>query len=80
MENHDNIVFLDKSSKNMDKAELFEWLTECCTPVQIGIIMGHIDLLEDNMLIGYDTTNEDVFVLFVNEDEEQHKMCKISKK
>lgn len=70
------IKWLDKSSKEMPTNELFDWVTTLCTPHQTGIIMDHIDILEENMLIGYD--NMDVYVMFVNQEE--NIIMKIDKK
>ena len=77
--NTDNITWLAKNSEELSKEELFEWLTTTCKPEQTGIIMGHIELLSENMMIGYD--DKDVFVMFVDEDEYgENKILKISKK
>jgi len=75
----DKITWLAKNSEDLSKEELFEWLTTTCKPEQTGIIMGHIDLLSENMMIGYD--DKDVFVIFVSEDEDGYnEIMKISKK
>lgn len=74
----ENIIWLSKNSEELEENEIFEWLTTICTPEQVGIIMNHIKLLEDNMLIGYD--KKDVYVMFVNEDEDgDNEIIKISK-
>jgi hypothetical protein len=69
------ITWLAKNSEAMPTEELFDFLTEICNPDQTGIIMDHISLLESNMLIGYD--EKDVYVMFVNEDE--NEIMKITK-
>ena len=40
-----------------------------CTPIQTELIMNHIDLLGDNMLIGYHTKENRVFTLFCDTEE-----------
>lgn len=57
------ITFLCKSYSDLSKDELLEALSDLCKPVQIGIIMDHIDLLEDAFMIGYHNTEERVFIL-----------------
>ena len=76
---NNNIIWLDKKSKKMSDKKLFNWLTEICTPIQTGIILDHISLLEKNMLIGYDKTNDDVYVMIIDENE-NIEILKINKK
>ena len=64
-------------TESMNDIELFDYLAETCTADQIERIVGHIQLLEENMMIGYD--KKDVFVLIMDDDETSD-VLKISKK
>ena len=64
----EDIVFLDKNHKGIDKNELLDKLSEC-TPIQTELIMNHIDLLGDNMLIGYHIKENRTFTLFCDTEE-----------
>lgn len=75
--NIDNIKWLSKESENLSDEELIDFLTTCCSSEQTGMILDHIRLLEYNMMIGYD--NKDVFVMIVNEDDENDEILKITK-
>ena len=61
-----DITFLSKDHEDPTKNELLESLK--CTPVQTGLIMNHIDLIEDNMLIGYHKDGNRVFILNADDD------------
>jgi len=67
--NIDDIIFLDNQYKLMSKNMLLDLLPETCTPKQTELIMSHIDLLGDNMLIGYHTKEDRVFTLFTDTEE-----------
>ena len=72
-----NIVWFSKDTEEMEQKEMFDYVSEKCTPGQTQIIIDHVIGVgpNENMLIGYD--KKDVYLMFV--EEERNKIVKIEK-
>lgn len=62
-----DLAFLADCFHSLNDEELLESL-HMCTPLQTELIINHINLIGDNMMIGYHKTDNRVFILNIDDD------------
>ena len=76
----DNIIWFAKNTEELEEKEMFNLISDKCTPEQTQTIMDHVIGvgLEENMLIGYD--KKDVYLMFVGKKDNKIVKIKRNKK